>query len=157
MRLFNFWPVRSSYASSLVVLALMLSFSGRVLAQKYIVANATIPFPFHAGEEEFAAGDYVVDSSIPTFIFIRSKDGKHFTEVPTVIFGQPVKKSEAKLIFVRRDGSYVLDAVWGVLGQRRMTAELARRSVVGEETKEVPLTYPEGDTAKPILVSAPSQ
>ncbi len=135
-------------ASLFLVLALLSMTSERVLAQKYVAANATIPFSFHAGTETFAAGDYVIDSSVPTFIFIRSKDSKHFAEVPTVLFGQPVKKSEAKLIFVKRDGSYVLDALWGVLGKRRMTSELVTTSNGAEETKEVPLNYSSKTTAE---------
>jgi hypothetical protein len=147
MRSFSLWPLRSACASSFLVLALVLAFSGPVLAQKYVVANATIPFAFEAGGEVFAAGDYTVDSSVPTFVFIRSKDGKHVKEVPTVIYGEPVKKSEAKLVFVKRDGRYFLQELWGVLGRRRMTSELTDKLVVEKETRQVPLTYPPGGGA----------
>jgi hypothetical protein len=148
MRSFDIRSICGPLASLCLVLALLSMTSERVLAQRYVAANATIPFSFHAGTETFAAGDYIIDSSVPTFIFIRSKDSKHFAEVPTVLFGQPVKKSEAKLIFVKRDGSYVLDTLWGVLGKRRMTSELVTTSNGTEETKEVPLNYSSKTTAE---------
>jgi hypothetical protein len=135
------WPVRRVCTSAVLVLTVLLSFSARVLAQKYVTAYATIPFAFDAGGKIFAAGDYIVDSSVPSFIVIRSKDGKRSTEVPTVVYGDPVKKSEARLIFVKRDGKYVLHELWGVLGRRTMTPELADDSAIEKQTKEVPLTY----------------
>jgi len=73
MRL-SVWLARSFRASSFLVLALVLSFSQRLLAQQYVVANASIPFDFVAGPTAFAAGDYIIDSSVPSFIVIRSKD-----------------------------------------------------------------------------------
>ena len=127
--------------SLFLALALLFMTSERALSQRYVIAHTSIPFSFQAGTETFAAGDYTIDSSVPSFIFIRSKDGKHYAEVPTVLFGQPVDKSEAKVIFVKRDGRYVLDSVWGVLGKRTVTSELASTSTGPEETREVPLQY----------------
>jgi len=152
MRL-SVWLTRSFRGSSFLVLALVLSFSQRLLAQQYVVAEASIPFDFVAGATAFVAGDYIIDSSVPSFVVIRSKDGKHSTEVPTVVYDEPVKKSDARLVFVKRNGKYVLHQLWGVLGRRTMTAELANQSVAGMETKEVPLTYPAKSTAGPA--SAP--
>ncbi len=141
MRPFDIRSVCGPLLSLLLVLALLSITLERAFSQRYVVAYANIPFTFQAGTETFAAGNYTIDSSVPSFIFIRSKDGKHYAEVPTVLYGQPVEKSEAKLIFVKRDGSYVLDMVWGVLGKRRITSELASTSDGAEETREVPLKY----------------
>lgn len=149
MRSFDIRSVCGPLASLFLVLALVSLTSERAFAQRYVVATATIPFSFQAGAETFAAGDYVIDSSVPSFIFIRSKDSKHYAEVPTVLFGQPVKKSEAKLIFVKRDGSYVLDALWGVLGKRRVNSELVTTYNGAEETTEVPLRYSSKPAAEP--------
>ncbi|HTC91820.1 MAG TPA: hypothetical protein VK699_00015 [Terriglobales bacterium] len=141
MRPFGIRSVCGPLLSLLLSLAPLFITSGRALAQTYVVAHASIAFPFQAGTETFAAGDYTIDSSVPSFIFIRSKDGKHYAEAPTVLFGEPVDKSEAKLIFVKRDGKYVLDVLWGVLGKRRITSELASTSNGAKETREVPLKY----------------
>lgn len=140
MRPFGIRSVCGPLLSLLLALALLFITSGRSLAQGYVVAHASIAFPFQAGTETFAAGEYTIDSSVPSFIFIRSKDGKRYAEVATVLFGEPVDKSEAKLIFVKRADRYVLDVLWGVLGKRRITSELASTSN-GEETSEVPLKY----------------
>ena len=146
MRSFNRSPVRSTCTSALLLLALLLSFSGGVLAQQYVMANCTIPFAFDAGGKTFPAGDYILDSSVPSFVVIRTKDGKQSTEVPTVIYGEPVKKSEAKIIFAKRDGKYVLYQLWGVLGKRTISPELGDKPVSEKDTKEVPLTYPPAGT-----------
>jgi hypothetical protein len=155
MRSFRRWPLRSACASAFLLFALVLSFSGQILAQQYVTANATIPFAFDAGGKIFAAGDYIVDSSVPSFVVIRSKDGKQSTEVPTIVYGEPVKKSEARLIFVKRDGKYVLHQLWGVLGRRTMTPELGDDSAAEKDTKEVPLTYP-SDSAAPTSAPQPT-
>jgi hypothetical protein len=143
------------YTAAFLLLALLVSFSARLLAQQYVTAYATIPFAFDAGGKIFAAGDYILDSSVPTFVVIRSKDGKRFTQVPTVVYGEPVKESEAKLVFVKRDGKYVLHELWGVLGRRTMTSELADKPAVETETKEVPLTYPTGGAGPASVPPSP--
>ena len=155
MQSFRRWPVPSACTSAFPLLAVLLAFSGRILAQNYVTANATIPFAFEAGEKTFAAGDYIVDSSVPSFIVIRSKDGKHSTEIPTVVYDEPVQKSEAKLVFIKRDGKYVLYQLWGILGRRTMTAKLADQPVVEKETKEVPLIYPNGGAGPTSVPPSP--
>jgi hypothetical protein len=149
---FRSWPLRSARASSFLMLALALSFSERVFAQRYVAAHVAIPFAFDVRGEAFAAGDYVVDSPAPSFIFIRSKDGRHFTEVPTVPYGEPVKKADARLVFVKRNGKYVLHALYGVLGKRIVTPELAEQSVTDKDIKEVPLNLEPSNSAESIRV-----
>src|SRR5260370_39706427 len=96
-------------ASLFLVLALLSMASERVLAQRYVAAYATIPFSFHAGTETFAAGDYVIISSVPTLLFIRSKDSKHFAEVPTRIYVLSVNKVQSNHISLKIERSTVLN------------------------------------------------
>ena len=152
MRSFSSWPIHSARASSFLVLTLVLSFSGRVFAQKSVAADATIPFAFDVRGEAFAAGDYVVNSSAPSFIFIRSKDGRHFKDVPTINYGDPVEKRDARLVFVKRNGKYVLHAVYSVLGKRIVTPELAEQSSSDKDTNEVPLTFETGSSAGSLQI-----
>ncbi len=152
MRSFNSWPIRSARALSFLVLALVLSFSGSAFAQRSLAANVAIPFAFDVRGEAFAAGGYVVDSSAPSFIFICSKDGKHFIEVPTINYGDPVEKRDARLVFVKRNGKYVLHALYGILGKRIVTPELAEQSATDKDTKEVPLTLERSSSAESIRI-----
>ena len=146
------WTIRNASASSFLVLALVFSFSERVFAQRYVAAKATIPFAFDVRGEAFAAGDYVVDSPAPSFIFIRSQDGKHAAEVPMVVYGDPVEKRDARLVFVKRNGKYVLHALYGLRGKCIMTPELAEQPVSEKDMKEVPLTLEPSSSAESIRV-----
>ena len=157
MQSFNLPQIRNVRAAAFMVFALALLSSRQAMTQSYVTANVTIPFPFFAEGETLAAGDYVIDSAVPSSISIRSKDGKHIRVVPTIVNGDPVKKSEAKLIFVKRDGKYVLHALWGVLGKRVVTSELAEQSVAEKDTTEVPLTYPSNSKAAEVPASQPSR
>jgi hypothetical protein len=113
------------------------------LAQRrYVISNVTIPFAFSAGSEEFPAGDYVLDSSSPGYISVRSKDGKISGRISVLPVGDAVKRTEARLIFVKRDGRYVLRELWGVLGRWVPTSEYGKDENKSEETREVRLTFP---------------
>ena len=54
----------------------------------------------------------------------------------------PVKKENAKLLFVRRDEKYYLIEVWSVLGKRVVTAEFEHHGEKNNEQREVRLVYP---------------
>src|SRR6267143_688826 len=43
--------------------------------------------------------------------------------IPRILYGDPVSKDDAKLLFVRRDGKYYLTEVWCVLGKLVVTGE----------------------------------
>jgi hypothetical protein len=109
--------------------------------QRITVAKATIPFDYWIGGKKFPAGDYILDSSVPTFVTLRSKDGSVNEEVPTILYGDPVEKKDARLLFVNRNGKYYLKELRGVLGKRTVTSEYGI-AVPKEGGREVALTYP---------------
>lgn len=109
---------------------------------QFTIAKVSVPFDFWVGSKKFPAGDYTLDSAVSTFISIRSSDGKVNEAVPTLLYADPVKKSEARLVFVRRNGKYHLSELWGVLGKRTMTADFGRTPQKDEYRREVQLTYP---------------
>jgi hypothetical protein len=106
------------------------------------IAKVTIPFDFWIGAEKFPAGEYTLDSLVPSFVAFRSKDGRINEQVPTLLYADPVTREEARLVFSRRNGRYYLSEVWGILGKRTMTADLGRARQKDDVRHEVRLTYP---------------
>ena len=106
------------------------------------IAKVSIPFDFWIGAKKFPAGDYTLDSAGPTFVSFRSSDGKVNEAVPTLLYADPVKKNEARLVFIRRNGKYYLSELWGTLGKRTMTADFGRTAQKDDHRREVQLTYP---------------
>jgi len=110
--------------------------------QRFTTAKVSIPFDCWSGDKKFPAGDYTLDSSVPTFVTIRSKDGKINEQVATILYDDPVNRSDAKLLFISRDGKFYLTELWGVLGKRVMTSEFGRNSKSDSKRREVRITYP---------------
>ena len=109
--------------------------------QKITTAKATIPFEFWVGDKKFPAGDYTLDSSIPTFVTVRNKNGSINEQVPTILYGEPVEKKDARLVFVNRNGKCHLKELHGVLGKRNVTSEYGKTSPQ-DNALEIALTYP---------------
>jgi hypothetical protein len=132
-------------AINAVVFALLfgLMFVGIATSQPAItIAKVSVPFDFWIGSKRFPAGDYTLDSTVPTFVSFRSSDGKVNEAIPTLLYADPVKKNEARLVFVRRNGRYYLSELWGTLGKRTMTADFGRTAQKDDHRREVQLTYP---------------
>jgi hypothetical protein len=127
--------------------ALWLWVAGFLLAltaagqQRITIAKVTTPFDFWVGNKKFPAGEYTLDSGVPTFISIRNKSGSINEQVPTILYGDPVEKKDARLLFVKRDGKYYLKELRGVLGKRTITSEYGR-NLPEEGSREVTLNYP---------------
>jgi hypothetical protein len=102
--------------ASLACILLLLSGSGP--AQTVVRSSAHVPFDFWAEGQKFPAGDYLFDSGFPGSISIRGKGSKLSVAISLVLYADPVKKENAKLLFVRRDENYYLMEVWSVLGKR---------------------------------------
>src|SRR5262249_45436236 len=96
--------------------------------QPITVAKVDVPFDYWIGRRKFPAGEYILDSSVPTFLTIRSKNGAINEQIPTILNGDPVDKKDARLRFVRRDGKFYLNELWGVLGKRVVTSEYGKSS-----------------------------
>lgn len=134
-----------SYATKIFIAAVLsyLFFVVPATAQqRFTTAKVSIPFDCWSGDKKFPAGDYTLDSSVPTFVTIRSKDGKINEQVATILYDDPVNRSDAKLLFISRDGKFYLTELWGVLGKRVMTSEFGRNSKSDSKRREVRITYP---------------
>jgi hypothetical protein len=134
-----------SYATKIFIAAVLgyLFFVVPATAQqRFTTAKVSIPFDCWSGDKKFPAGDYTLDSSVPTFVTIRSKDGKINEQVATILYDDPVNRSDAKLLFISRDGKFYLTELWGVLGKRVMTSEFGRNSKSESKRREVRITYP---------------
>jgi hypothetical protein len=127
-------------AASLAGVLLLLSGAG--LAQTVVRSGASVPFDFWAQGQKFPAGDYLFDSELPSSISIRAKGAKLSVGIPRILYGDPVSKDDAKLLFVRRDGKYYLTEVWCVQGKLVVTGEFQHRGEKNSEQREVRLVYP---------------
>lgn len=126
--------------AAFIFVILTLSIIG--FAQTLTTASANISFAFWAQGQEFAAGDYVFDNGYPGSATIRRKGSDSSTAIAVIPYGDPVKKEDAKLLFVSRDGKYYLAEIWCLQDRRVLSAEFARRGQVSEEQRQVSLTYP---------------
>lgn len=104
-------------------------------------ATASIPFEFWIGPEKMPAGDYILQTVVPSVAIIRSADGKLERELFMVDIGAPVSANESKLIFVVRNGKYMLWELWSVYGKRRLSAEDTLNPRQGEMTTVVDMAY----------------
>ena len=132
--------LRDQLAASLAWVLLLLSGAG--LAQTVASSGASVPFDFWAQGQKFPAGDYLFDSKFPSSISIRAKRTKSSVGIPRVLYGDPVKKDDAKLLFARRDGTYYLTEVWCVLGKLVVTGEFEHRGENRQELKSTDALAP---------------
>ena len=141
--MFNSWRRRSTNHWPLAKLACVLFLVPTVsLAQRVVTATANIPLDFWAEGQKFAAGEYIFDSGFPGSTSIRRKGTKLTVAVPIIPYGDPVKKEDARVVFVLRDGKYYLVEFWGILDRRVVTAEFDRRGQTTAGHREVLLSYP---------------
>jgi hypothetical protein len=128
-------------AGALVSVVLLLS--GLGLAQKTVAARAAIPFKFWAQDHEFQAGDYLFDNAVPGSASIHREGTNSAIGVSVILYAVPSEKESSRVIFVRRDGKYLLWELWSVQGRYVVTAEFEHRGVVSDQQRQVPLTMVE--------------
>jgi hypothetical protein len=131
----NHWPL----AKLGFVLFLVPSLG---LAQRVVTATANVPFDFWAEGQTFAAGDYTFDTGFPGSTSVHRKGTKTAIAVPVIIYGDPVREEEAKIVFVLRDGKYYLAEFWCVFDRRVVTYEFHHRGQTTAGKREVRLSYP---------------
>jgi hypothetical protein len=129
----------SALAKLACVLFLISSIS---LAQRVVTATANIPFEFWAEGQKFAAGEYTFDTGFPGSTSVHRKGTKTTIAVPVIIYGDPVRKEDAKIVFVLRDGKYYLTEFWCMSDRQVVTAEFDHRGQTVAGQREVQLTYP---------------
>jgi hypothetical protein len=121
---------RSTNHSALAKLACFLFLVPSVsLSQRVVTATANIPFDFWAEGQKFAAGEYTFDTGFPGSTSVHRKETKTTIATPVIISGDPVRKEDAKIVFVLRDGKFYLAEFWCVSDRRVVTAEFDHRGL----------------------------
>jgi hypothetical protein len=117
-------------AASLACILLLLS--GTDSAQTVVRSSASLFFDFWPEGQKLPAGEYLFDSEFPGSISIRGKGAKLSVAISLVLYADPVKKENTKLLFVRREENYYLiESV-----QRTRQASSHRRIRTSRRNKE---------------------
>jgi hypothetical protein len=109
------------------------------LVQRVVTATANIPFEFWAAGQKFAAGEYTFDTGFPGSTSVHRKETKTTIALPVITYGDPVRKEDAKIVFVLRDGKYYLAEFWCVSDRQVVTAEFDHRGQTNAGQREVQL------------------
>jgi hypothetical protein len=108
--------------------------------------TSDVPFDFYIAGNKMPAGQYTLDIVAPTYVTIRSKDGKLQQDLYFFQTASPGKNPESKLLFSLRDGTYYFSGISSWLGKSQLTSFTPHP---GDQIKEVPLVPVEKDVAKP--------
>ncbi len=81
----------------------------------------TIPFDFYVGPTQMPAGSYEIEMISPSYVMLRSKDGKNQQSIYFMQVGQPTKNAKGKLVFATRAGKHYLAEAWGWFGKSQYT------------------------------------
>ena len=121
----------------------LIALVGQGAAQKRMIGHATIPFEFWLGGDRLPAGNYQIEVIEATaYVLFRSTDGKIVDGAYTLALDEdPVKESDAKLVFRIQDGRRYLYEGWGPYGKRVVTVESGRPAPSGDNRAEVPIRY----------------
>jgi hypothetical protein len=139
-------PQRSR-CCSIVGYCLILLFCSLAVAQDHPRSgSANIPFDFYVSGTKMLAGQYTLDIIAPTYVTLRSQDGKQQQQLYFVQTAAPGKNDPAKIIFNLRNGKYYFSQVWSWFGKAQLTSFVPKPS---DQMKEVPLQGAEKDVAKP--------
>ena len=98
--------------------------------------------PFHSlfgQDQEFQAGDYVFDNEVPGSAAIHREGTNSGIGVSIILYAVPQERETPRVIFVLRDGKYVLFELWSVQGRYVVAAEFEHRGEASEEQRQVPL------------------
>jgi hypothetical protein len=116
---------------------LILVLPGLLAAQNLPTRGAfDAPFDFYISGTKLPAGQYTLDRIIPTYVMLRSQDGKTQQDLYLLQIAAPVTNPPLKVIFALRDGKYYFAEVWSWYGKSQLTSF---RSSAGDQTKDVPL------------------
>ncbi len=103
---------------------------------------ADIPFEFYIAGNKLPAGQYTLDLIAPTYVMLRSHDGKFQQALYFVQTAVADNKPVSQIVFVVREGKHYFSEVWGWFGKAQLTSFTPQ---VNEETKEVPLKPAEAE------------
>jgi hypothetical protein len=111
--------------------------------QKRMIAHATIPFEFWLAGDRLPAGNYQIEVIESTaYLLFMSTDGKIVDGAYTLSLDEdPVKDTDARLVFRIQDGRRYLYGGSGSYGRRVVKAESKRPAPSGDNRVEVPVTF----------------
>ena len=92
------------------------------------------------------AGQYTLEIVAPTYVTLRSVDGKSQQQLYFLQTAVPGKNIPSKIIFNLRDGKYYFSEVWSWMGKAQLTSFTPRST---DQMKDVPLKPVEKEVAKP--------
>jgi hypothetical protein len=95
-----------------------------------------VPFDFYISGEKLPAGQYTLDRVAPTYLMLRSKDGKVEQDLYFIQTAASVKNPPLKVIFALRDGKYYFAEVWSWYGKSQLNSFTPSAS---DQAKDVPL------------------
>lgn len=131
----------------LPLLLFAILFAGCALAQNPPrSATADIPFDFYVSGTKLPAGQYTLDIIAPTYVMLRSNDGKVQQDLYFLQTAVAEKNLPSQIVFAVRNGKYYFADVWGYFGKAQLTSFAPK---AGEPTKDVPLKPVEKTVAKP--------
>ena len=108
--------------------------------------TADIPFDFYIAGNKLPSGVYTLDVIAPTYVMLRSKDGKVQQDLYFLQSAVAGKNPPSKIVFAVRGGKYYFAEVWSWFGKAQLTSFTSQP---GDQTKDVPLKLTEKTVAKP--------
>jgi hypothetical protein len=127
--------------------SLILLLTCAVLAQTPLRSGtADIPFDFYIAGNKLTSGHYTLDLVAPTYVTIRSQNGKVQQDLYVLQSAIASKNMPTQIVFAVRDGKYYFAEIWSSLGKSQLTSFNEKPN---EKTKAVPLTIIEKIVAKP--------
>jgi hypothetical protein len=112
-------------------------------AQTLMEAHATIPFEFWIEGNHLPAGNYQIEQieSVP-YLLVLQPGGYIAAGAYTVAVDKdPVKDSDARLIFRIQDGKHYLYGGWGPYGKHVLKAESKQAAPSGDNRVEIPVGF----------------
>ena len=125
-----------------VALPAMLSAQGQPPTRGVI----DVPFDFYISGNKLPAGQYSLDVIAPTYVMLRSKDGKVAQDLYFLQTAVPGKNPTSKVVFDLRDGKYYFSQVWSWFGKAQLSSFTPQ---AGDQTRDIPLKPAEKESAKP--------
>jgi hypothetical protein len=139
---------RNRWLTCMLFGVMLILLQPRLLSSQAHPTHGTIdvPFDFYISGTKLPAGQYMLDIVAPTYVLLRSKDGKVQQDLYFLQTAVPGKNPSSKVIFAMRDGKYYFSEIWSWRGKSQLSTFTPNAN---DQTKEVPLVPVEKDVAKP--------
>lgn len=100
-------------------------------------ATVNVPFDFYIAGDKFPAGPYSLEIIAPTYVMLRSADGKLQQALYFLQTAAGGKEITPKVRFALREGKHYFSEVWSWYGKSQLTSF---PSQAGDQLTDVPLT-----------------